>query len=178
MYTLTSDSTGKVYPNNKLGRAQLDRDEDRVRLINDALEALVILDACQQLQLRALDKLAGFRKKTGRGKMLMAHVAGIGKDVCDMLEKVSCAQVMSIQANTHQVSISVSSARVPCMVNIDMEHLVAIANQAMETCSLGCTKTPKEMRQCAVRRALEQVPSMAIQTRRGAECPYADVWPE
>lgn len=178
MYTLTSDSTGKVYPDTKQGRAQLDRDEGRERLTNDALEALIILDACWQLQKQAVERLASFQAKVGRGKMLKAHVAGISKEICDVMEKVCCGQVKTMQANTHQVSISVSSARVPCMVNIDMEHLVAIANQAMETCSLGCTKTPKEMRQCAVRRALEQVPSMAIQTRRGAECPYADVWPE
>lgn len=178
MYTLTSDSTGKVYPNNKQGRAQLDRDEGRERLTNDALEALVILDACQQLQLRAAEKLAGFRRKTGRGRMLNAHIAAIGKQVCGMLEKVSSGQVMTLQANTRKVSLTVSSARVPCKVNIDVEDLVALANQAMEACSLSCTKSPKDMRQCAVRRALEQVPSMAVRTGRGAECPYADVWPE
>jgi len=178
MYTLTSDSTGKVYPNTKQGRAQLDQDESRERLTNDALEALIILDACQQLQKQAVQRLTTFQRKIGRGKMLKAHVAGISKDICDMMEKVSCSQVMTMQANTHQVSISVSSAKVPCMVNIDLEQLVLIANQAIDSCSLGCTKTPVEMRQCAVRRALEQVPSMAIRTGRGAECPYADVWPE
>ncbi|MBQ8313675.1 MAG: hypothetical protein IJ438_00995 [Clostridia bacterium] len=178
MYTLTSDSTGKVYLDTKQGRAQLDRDEGRERLTNDALEALIIIDACQQLQKQAVNRLASFQAKVGRGKMLKAHVAGIGKEICDMMEKVSCGQVKTMQANTHRVSITVSSARVPCKVNIDMDHLVAIANQAVETCGLGCTKTPKEMQQCAVRRALEQVPSMAIKTGRSAECPYADVWPE
>ena len=174
MYTLTSHDTGKIYPDTKQGRDAMDRDEERVRLSNTQLEALLVLSGFYQVMRDAIVRLKPYAKRTGTGKMLPAAVGMIGKMLSDMLRKVSAHQLRTLKANTNQVSVSISSGKVPAMVNIDLEDLQHIANRALETCEMVCTASREESKTCRLRRAFEQVPGARDGLRTDeSKCPYA-----
>lgn len=173
--TIRSEITGKVYPDTKQGRDQMDRDEGRIRIPNSALEAMVTLQASLVVAGKAAESMAPFVKKTGAGKMLKCHIAGMRRSIRDMLCKVSSSQNRTLQANTQLVSITVSSGRVPAMINIDVEDMEHICNRALETCELMCTCTREESKNCRLRHAFEQVASGCVETIRqdATKCPYA-----
>lgn len=172
---IRSEISGKVYPDTKQGRDQMDRDEGRIRIPNSALEAMVTLQASLALAWKAAESMTPFVKKTGAGKMLKCHIAGMRRSIRDMLCKVSASQNRTLQANTNLVSITVSSSRVPAMINIDVDDMEHICNRALEMCGLMCTCTREESKDCRLRHAFEQVASGRVETIRedATKCPYA-----
>lgn len=175
MPIIISKITGKRYPNTKEGRAQLDRDEGRERLNNSGIESLVALQACDTVGQKAYASIDKFVKKTGAGKMLKAQIAGMRKSLRDIMSKVSVSQIRTLQANTQLVNITVTSSRVPAMVNIDVEDLTHICNRALEMCAFSCACTREESKECRLRQALEQVASSCVEAVRSdpTKCPYA-----
>lgn len=173
--TITSTITGKVYPDTKQGREQMDRDEGRVRMPNSGMEALVTLQAASITAQRAAETIKPFIRKTGAGKMLKAQVMGMRKSIGEIMTKVSCAQNRTLQANNQLVNITVSSGRVPAMINIDVEDLTHIANRALEMCAFSCACTREQSKDCRLRQAFEQVCSASVEAVRedATKCPYA-----
>lgn len=173
--TITSTITGKTYPDTKQGRAQMDADEGRIRMPNSGLEAMVTLQAASYAAQRAAETIKPFIRKTGVGKMLKAQVMGMRKSIGEILTKVSCSQNRTLQANNQLVSITVSSGRVPAMVNIDVEDLTHICNRALEMCAFSCACTREESKECRLRQAYEQVCSASVEAVREdpTKCPYA-----
>lgn len=135
--TITSKVTGKTYPDTRAGRDQLDEDEGRVRIPNNAMEALTVLRACQIMANRCADVLAPTIRKTGMGKMIKAQAAGLKKSIGDIMTKVSATQCRSLDANTQQQTITVSSSKIPSMINVDVEDMEQICNRRSKCAPLG-----------------------------------------
>ena len=173
--TIQSTITGKIYPDTKQGREQMDRDEGRIRIPNSAMEALVVLQACSVVARKAAESMTPFVKKTGAGKMLKCQIAGMRKSLGDMLCKVSSSQNRTLQANTQLVNITVTSGKVPAMINIDVEDMTHICNRALEMCAFSCACTREESKECRLRHAFEQVASSSVEAVREdpTKCPYA-----
>jgi hypothetical protein len=109
--------------------------------------------------------------------MLKAQIGGMSKSLDSMMRKVSIGQVRTLNANTNQVTVTVSSARVPGCINIDADDLTHIANRALEACSMYCSCTRDESKHCRLRKALENVPSASVEGMGTdpTRCPYAGV---
>lgn len=175
MPIIISKITGKRYPDTKEGRAQMDRDEGRVRVPNSGMESLITLQACAKVARKSYPSITQLVKKTGEGKMLKAQIAGMLKSLSDIMSKVSVSQNRTLQANTQLVNITVTSGRVPAMVNIDVEDLTHICNRALEMCAFSCACTRDESKECRLRQAFEQVPSACVEAVHDdpTKCPYA-----
>lgn len=174
---LISQETGKRYPNTKAGRAQLDADENRIRLQNDQMESMIVLRGCLLVMRKVVDNLKPFMRKTRMGRMIPAAMGLMYKETAGMMSKVSAAQCATMDANTKGVTVSISSAKVPAYVNIDHDDLLLIFDRALESCEMYCTASCQESKSCLLRRAYEQVPMMG-ELRRGAgaqDCPYMGV---
>lgn len=174
---LISKVTGKRYPATKAGRAQLDADEGRVKLYNDQLEAMVVARGCLVMLRGTLERLMPFIKATGAGKMLAAGIGLVRRCIEQMMCKVSSAQCQTMDANTRGVTVTVSSVKVPGMVNISQPDLTMITDRALEACEMYCTASCQESKSCPLRRALECVPMLSgVKRDAGAEdCPYKGV---
>ena len=175
MQPIIRSATGKVYPDTKAGRAQMDQDEGRQRMPNSGMEALIVLRACVTMARKSAENIAPFIKKTGAGRMLKANIGGMRKSVEDIFKRVSSTQVCTLEANTQLQHISVSSGKVPAMINIDVEDLTHICNRALEMCAFSCACTREESKECRLRQAFEQVASSCVEAVRddSTKCPYA-----
>lgn len=172
---IQSTITGKVYPDTKAGRDQMDRDEGRIRVPNSAMEAMVTLQAAMVVAKKAAESMTPTIRKTGAGKMLQAHIGGMRRCIGDILTKISTSQNRTLQANTQLVDITVTSRKVPAMINIDIEDLNAISNRALEMCAFSCDCTREQSKECRLRQAFEQVASSCVEAVREdpTKCPYA-----
>lgn len=173
--TLRSGVSGKVYPDTRQGREQMDRDEGREHIPNSGMEAMVVLIACAQVAARAAETIAPFVRRTGAGRMLKAQAAGMKKSIGELMQKISSAQNRTIQNNSNLVNITVTAARVPAMINIDGDDMEHICNRALEMCAFSCDCTREESKGCRLRHALEQIPLAAAAPLRSDpnQCPYA-----
>jgi hypothetical protein len=174
---LISQVTGKRYPDTKAGRDALDKDEGRQKLYNDQMEAMIVLMGAYRIARKAAPMLKPFGKKTGTGRMLSAAVGLLGNAIYSMCGKVCVNQFRTIEHNTTGVSITVSASKVPGMVNIDCDHLLAITDRALEACEMYCTADCEASKSCLLREALEAVPMMGDLPRGASadECPYRGV---
>lgn len=173
--TITSTITGKVYPDNRQGREQMDRDEGRVRMPNSGLEAMVGMEAALYVLDKNSKTIKPFIDKTGAGKMLRMYVGGIRKSLGEITRKLSVGQNVSLQKNTQMTTITVSSGKVPAMLNISADDLSHICNRALEMCAFSCACTREESKNCRLRHAYEQVASASVEAVREdpTKCPYA-----
>lgn len=174
---LISQVTGKKYPDTKAGRDQMDKDENRQKLYNDQMEAMAILMAIYRLAKKAAPVMKSFQQKTGTGKMLQASIGQMGKALNEMCGKTCVSQFRTLQRNTTGTTITVSASKVEGAVNIDVSHMLAIADRALEACEMYCTADCEASKSCPLREALECVPMMGgLQRNAGAEdCPYKGV---
>ena len=157
----------------------MDRDDGRLRIPNSGLEALVVLQAAAKTAERASQTVAPFVRKTGAGKMLRAHIGGAARHfgcVClsYMMCKISAAQNLSLQNNTKLVEITVTSQRMPAMINVSIDDMLSICDQALELCELTCECSREQSKACPLRRALDTIP---CEIGSGAwedagKCPY------
>lgn len=176
MYTLTSHKTGEVYPDTRQGRDLMDTQENRRRLSSMELEALIVMTGCWQVMKKAHEKLRNMEKYSGCGREFATVITLLGKAISKIMDNVSAHQVKTLHSNTSEVTISVSSAYVPGNVNISIDGMVDIANQALDHCALTCTASREESKRCTLRKALECVPGMKDAARANAadpeRCPY------
>ena len=174
---LISKVTGKRYPATKAGCAQLDADEGRKRLTNDQVEAMVVARGCLVMLRRTIESLKPFIKATGAGRMFSAGVGLVYKMIEQMMCKVSSAQCKTMDANTRGVVVTVSSVKVPAMINVSQGDMSMIVDRALEACEMYCTASCQESKDCPLRRALEQVPMLGgVKRNAGVEdCPYKGV---
>ena len=148
----------------------MDRDDGRVRIPNSGLEALVVLQAAAKTAERAAQTVAPFVRKTGAGKMLRAHIGGMRKS-------------LSLQNNTKLVEITVTSQRMPAMINVSIDDMLSICDQALRMCELSCECSREQSKACPLRRALDTIPcEMGSGAWEDAgKCPYRGqrvVWEE
>ena len=173
MYTMSAKAKADYL--DKAACDAIDKDQGRIRLQNSAVEAVVVLLSCYVIGNKAAEVLEPFIKKTGRGRMLKAHMGGISKQIDQLIEGVSVSQLKTIRANTHQVSMTISAHPFETYANISHTHLLALTSQALEACGMFCDKNRTESRRCPVRKALEQIPGV-LKDKLDCDpdkCPYA-----
>ena len=121
--------------------------------------------------MRSMDSYLGARVGVGMLK----------KAVETMLSNISAVQLRTLDANYSSVSVTISAARVvPGFVNVDVEAVETLINQALFTCRDGlCMASERESQNCPVRKALDNCinAGRAIERCEGCggldHCPYA-----
>ena len=106
--------------------------------------------------------------------MLRAHIGGMRKSLSDMMCKISAAQNLSLQNNTKLVDITVTSQRMPAMINVSIDDMLSICDQALAMCELSCECSREQSKACPLRRALDTIPcEMGSGAWEDAgKCPY------
>lgn len=160
--------------------AKLDETQGRKRISNAEVEMLIAVKVASGLLHQAYDEvLKPFAQYAGADRRLRQAITMID-NACDQLcDKVSGAQLISIGNNANDATITLSAAPLEHQgwVNISWRALSQIVNRALETCDLCCSCDYLQSKDCALRRAFEQVPSMLPIARDAAKkdkrsCPY------
>lgn len=160
--------------------ARLDEEQGRRRLNNAEVDMLIALKVGTNLIMQAYeDVLQPFARYAGADRRLKQAITLLCHANQMLADKIAGAQLITIANNTDNNSISLSSmpTQKPGNVNIDWAALCHITNRALETCEMTCTCDSLQSRQCALRRAFEQVPSLALAAKVQAKknkrnCPY------
>ena len=160
--------------------AQLDEQQGRRRLNNAEVDMLIALKVGTNLIMQAYeDVLQPFAQYAGADRRLKQAITLLCHANQMLADKIAGAQLITIANNTDNNSISLSSmpTQKPGNVNIDWAALCHITNRALETCEMTCTCDALQSRQCVLRRAFEQVPSLALAAKTQAKkdrrnCPY------
>ena len=160
--------------------AKLDEEQGRRRLNNAEVDMLIALKVGTNLIMQAYeDVLQPFAQYAGADRRLKQAIALLCNANQLIADKISVAQLITIANNTDNNSISLSSmpTQKPGNVNIDWSALCHIVNRALETCEMTCTCDSLQSRDCVLRRAFEQVPSLALEAKVQAKknrrsCPY------
>ena len=125
------------------------------------------------------DVLQPFAQYAGADRRIKQAIALLCNANQMLSDKISGAQLITIANNTDDNSISLSSMprQQPGCVNIDWQTLCHITNRALESCEMSCTCNLYQSKECQLRRAFEQVPSLALAARVQAKkdkriCPY------
>ena len=146
--------------------------DDRIALKTILLWADKLMDGEQfRAVMREMKAYKG--AKTGVGMLKKA--------VETMLSNVSAVQLRTMDANWQHTEVTLSSVRVvPGFVNVDVEAVETLINQALFTCRDGlCMASERESRICPVRKALDNCinAGRAIERCDGCggldHCPYA-----
>ena len=84
------------------------------------------------------------------------------------------AQNLSLQNNTKLVEITVTSQRMPAMINVSIDDMLSICDQALRMCELSCECSREQSKACPLRRALDTIPcEMGSGAWEDAgKCPY------
>lgn len=168
----------KVYDEKILAR--IDEEQGRRRLNNAEVDMLIAVKVATNLLIQAYeDVLQPFAKYAGADRRLKQAITMLCNANQIMSDKICGAQLITIANNTDDNSISLSSmpTQKPGNVNIDWASLCHIVNRALETCEMTCTCDLIQSKQCPLRKAYEQVPSVALAARTQAKkdkstCPY------
>ena len=181
MYSLAVDSPREL---TKREAEEMDKRQPWRRRISSG--AMDDLNALKTILLWA-DKLMDgeqFRQVMRDMKAYKGAKVGVGmlkKAVETMLSNVSAVQLRTLDANWQHTNVTISAARVvPGFVNVDVEAVETLINQALFSCRDGlCMASEKESRNCAVRKALDNCinAGRAIERCEGCgwldHCPYA-----
>lgn len=160
--------------------AKLDQEQGRRRLCNNEVEMLIAVRVCTTLLHQAYEEtLQPLAKEAGADRRLRLAITMLDHAADLLSDKVSGAQLISIANNSNDATITLSAAPLEHQgwVNISWRALSHIVNRALESCEMCCSCTYVESKDCALRRAFEQVPSMLPIAREAAKkdkrsCPY------
>lgn len=160
--------------------AQLDEEQGRRRLNNAEVDMLIALKVGTNLIMQAYeDVLQPFAQYAGADRRIRQAIALLCNANRLLSDKIAGAQLITIANNTDDNSISLSSMpkQKPGCINIDWQALCHIVNRALESCEMTCTCDLIQSKRCELRRAFEQVPSLALAARVQAKkdkrsCPY------
>lgn len=120
--------------------------------------------------LNALKTILLWADKITEGKQFRDFMRGMGayqqaragngllkSAVETMLSQISAVQLRTIDANWQTMNVTLSASRiVPGFVNVDIETLDTLINQALVSCREGlCMAAGRDSEQCPVRKALD-----------------------
>lgn len=150
---------------------------NRRRLNGNEMEQMIGLVSAGNLFRSCAKHLEGHAAHTGDLAMLKRVSTQLKTIVVRLANAIECRQLGSVMSQTHNCRLTVAADPKPPMVNIDLDELLVICNQAMEQCAWGCTCTRDESRDCPLRKALEMVPGVKEQGKENARndasrCPY------
>lgn len=157
-----------------------DEQKGRRRLNNAEVDMMIALKVGINFILQAYeDVLQPFAQYAGADRRMKQAIALLCNANRMMSDKIAGAQLITIANNTDDNSVSLSSMpkQKPGCINIDWQALCHIVNRALESCEMTCTCDLIQSKQCDLRRAFEQVPSLALAARVQAKkdktsCPY------
>lgn len=160
--------------------AKLDEEQGRRRLNNAEVEMLIASKVALHLLIQAYeDVLGSFATESGADRRIKTAISLLNNGLQLMSDHVSGAQLITIANNANDATITLSAAPTGSQgwVNIPWSALSHIVNRALETCEMTCDCDYRQSSQCALRKALEQVPSMLPLAREASKkdkrsCPY------
>ena len=160
--------------------AQMDEDQGRKRISNAEVEMLIACKVCLHLLIQAQeDVLTPFAQYAGADRRLRTAITMLNNACQLMSDKVSGAQLITIANNANDATITLSAAPTAHQgwVNMPWRALSHIVNRALESCEMCCSCDYLQSKDCQLRKAYEQVPSMLPIAREAAKqdkrsCPY------
>lgn len=156
----------------------LDDEQGRRRLCGAEVEALIGFATASNLINRTTPVLEDLAKESEAIRRVKLAKAMLHNAVPILCRKVQSSQLITIANNINDVSITLSAYPTGGYCNIEWSNMMAICDQAMATCQMGCDKSRDESKGCPVRKALETVPGLRdVKNSRGntKDCPFAGI---
>lgn len=150
---------------------------DRKRISGNEVEHMISFIAAGNLLRQCAVELADFAKETGNLTLLKRVSTNLKTISVRLANRIEVRQLGAIINQTDRSKLTVSAEYTPAMVNVKLDDLLTLCNQAMGQCSWSCTCTREESKSCELRRALELVPGVKAQGKEIArkdatKCPY------
>lgn len=158
----TRDGKGCEYDVSTL--RQIDAEDGRTPITGDEARGVVELEAAVETLDDSIARLEKHHKKNGHWTMVKAARGMLHKVCVNTLNTVQLEQAIGICNQidqTEMVLVAKNQAKPDLTWAIETKSLTQIARQAIRMCQMTCTKTRKQAKNCAIRRALMQVPGMA-----------------
>lgn len=155
----------------------INREGNRQRLSGNEMEQMIGFIAAGNLLRQCAVQLADFARETGDLAFLKRVSTNLKTIAVRLATHVEVRQMGAIMNQTDRAKLTVSAEYTPAMVNIKLDDLMVLCNQAMEMCDMMCTCTRDESKNCVLRQALELVPGVKQQGKEYARkdatrCPY------
>ena len=159
---------------------RLNREEGRKRLNGEQLDSMIGLVVAKRLGNKCSEDLEKFLKFADAWKEYRAGVRFMKTAISKALGKVNVEQVSQMEVNTAGAVMTLSADRTMLpkqYVGIEMNQLLAIADQALHHCSITCSCDALQSRDCMLRKAFDAVPGLKDEGGGGWDlndnaCPY------
>lgn len=155
----------------------INRENDRIRISGNEMEQMIGFVAAGNLLRQCAAELADFAKETGNLTMLKRVSTNLKTIAVRLANRIEARQLGSIMGSTDKAKLTISAEYVPAYVNIKLDDLLILCNQAMEQCNWQCTCTRDQSKDCMLRKVLETVPGVKeagkeIARKDATKCPY------
>lgn len=160
--------------------AEINEKQGRTHVPPSVMDALIGAFSAASLLEVNVDNLKIRARKCGAWSAIRSAQALLAKGLLQVSEKIDIRQMLSVEKNTQDVTVYVSSNPVPQAVNVLEQDAKELCRAARTVCREHCLKLGEEARDCPLRRAMDAVPFQKP-GRTGGEslglevCPYADV---
>lgn len=150
---------------------------DRKRMSGNEVEQMIGFIAAGNLLRQCAVELADFAKETGNLTLLKRVSTNLKTIAVRLATKIEVRQMGAIMNQTDRAKLTVSAEYTPAMVNVKLDDLLTLCNQAMEQCGWSCTCTRDQSKDCPLRKVLETVPGVKeagkeIARKDATRCPY------
>lgn len=155
----------------------INHDGNRLRISGNELEQMIGFIAAGNLLRQCAVQLSDFAKETGDLALLKRVSTQLKTIAVRLATRVEVRQMGAIMNQTDRAKLTVSAEYTPAMVNIKLDDLMVLCNQAMDTCGWNCTCTRDQSKGCPLRKVLETVPGVKeagkeIARKDATRCPY------
>ena len=150
---------------------------DRKRMNGNEMEQMIGFIVAGNLLRQCAVELADFAKETGNLTLLKRVSTNLKTIAVRLATKIEVRQMGAIMNQTDRAKLAVSAEYTPAMVNVKLDDLLTLCNQAMEQCNWSCTCTRDQSKDCMLRKVLETVPGVKeagkeIARKDATRCPY------
>lgn len=150
---------------------------NRLRISGNEMEQMIGFIAAGNLLRQCAVQLSDFAKETGDLALLKRVSTQLKTIAVRLATRIEVRQMGAIMNQTDRAKLTVSAEYTPAMVNIKLDDLLVLCNQAMDTCGWNCTCTRDQSKDCPLRKVLETVPGVKeagkeIARKDATKCPY------
>lgn len=155
----------------------INRGGNRLRISGNELEQMIGFVAAGNLLRQCAVELSDFARETGDLVMLKRISTQLKTVAVRLANRIEIRQMGAIMNQTDHAKLTVSAEYTPAMVNVKIDDLMVLCNQAMDTCGWNCTCTRDQSKDCPLRKVLETVPGVKeagkeIARKDATKCPY------
>lgn len=155
----------------------INREGNRLRISGNEMEQMIGFVAASNLLRQCAVQLSDFAAETDNLAFLKRISTQLKTAAVRLATRIEVRQMGAIMNQTDRAKLTVSAEYTPAMVNIKLDDLLVLCNQAMDTCGWNCICTRDQSKDCPLRKVLETVPGVKeagkeIARKDATKCPY------